>query len=120
MTNYSQSFVYCRVFLLLIIDYSTKKGVLVYSRNYASENVYFRSNPYIKQCELMCKQILLHYNFHVSLGDKTEKRYDLFAFESPRFESHADILSLSSVFFFYYYCETIYFLLFSADENLDL
>ena len=30
--NYSQSFVYCRVFVLLIIDYSTKKGVLVYSR----------------------------------------------------------------------------------------
>ena len=29
--NYSQSFVYCRVFVLLIIDYSTKKGVLVNS-----------------------------------------------------------------------------------------
>ena len=76
--TYSQSVVYCRVIVLLIIDYSTKKGVLVYSRKYASENVYFRSNLYIKQCELMCKQILLHYNFHDSLGDKTEKWYDLF------------------------------------------
>ena len=28
-------------------------------------------------------QILLYYNFHVSLGDKTEKRYDLLALESP-------------------------------------
>ena len=44
---YSQSFVYCRVFVLLIIDFSTKKGVLVYSRKCASEIVYFRSNPYI-------------------------------------------------------------------------
>ena len=52
--SYSQSFVYCRVFVLLLIDYSTKKGVLVYSRKCASEIVYFRSNPYIKQCELMC------------------------------------------------------------------
>ena len=51
---YSQSFVYCRVFVLLIIDYSTKKGVQVYSRKCANEIVYFRSNPYIKQCELMC------------------------------------------------------------------
>ena len=51
---YSQSFVYCRVFVLLIIDCSTKKGVLVYSRKCASEIVYFRSNPYRKQCELMC------------------------------------------------------------------
>ena len=42
--SYSQSFVYCRVFVLLIIDYSTKKGVLVYSRKCASEIV-FRSNP---------------------------------------------------------------------------
>ena len=41
-------------FILLIIDYSTKKGVLVYSGNCASEIVYFRCNPYIKQCELMC------------------------------------------------------------------
>ena len=41
-------------FVLLIIDYSTKKGVLVYSRKCASEIVYFGSNPYIKQCELMC------------------------------------------------------------------
>ena len=51
---------------------------LVYSRKCESQIVYFRSNPYIKQCELMCEQILLYYNFHVSLGDKTEKRYDLF------------------------------------------
>ena len=51
---YSQSFVYCRVFVLIIIDYSTKKSVLVYSRKCASEIVYFRSNPYVKQCELMC------------------------------------------------------------------
>ena len=53
---YSQSFGYCHVFVLLIIDYSIKKGVLVYSRKCASEIVYskFRSNPYIKQCELMC------------------------------------------------------------------
>ena len=51
---YSQSFVYCRVFVLLIIDYSTKKGVLVYSRKCASEIVYSRSDTYIKQCELMC------------------------------------------------------------------
>ena len=43
---YSQSFVYCRVFVFLIIDYSTKKGVLVNSRKRASEIVYFRSNPY--------------------------------------------------------------------------
>ena len=41
-------------FVLLIIDYSTKKGVLVYSRQYASEIVYFRSNPYRNHCELMC------------------------------------------------------------------
>ena len=60
-----------------MIDYSTKKAVLVYSRKCASEIVYFGSNPYRKQCELMCWQILLYYNFHVSLGDKTEKRYDL-------------------------------------------
>ena len=52
--DYSQSFVYCRVFVLLIIDYTTKKGVLENSRKCASEIVYFRSNPYIKQCELMC------------------------------------------------------------------
>ena len=75
---YSQSFVYCLVFVLLIIDYSTKKGVLVNSRKCASEIVYFRSNSYLKQCELMCYQILIYYNFHVSLGDKTEKQYDLF------------------------------------------
>ena len=76
--HYSQSFVYCRVFILLIIDYSTKKAVLVYSRKCASEIIYFRSNPYVKQCELMCWQILLYYNFHVSLGDMTEKWRDLF------------------------------------------
>ena len=52
--NRSQSFVYCRVFVFLIIDSSTKKGVLVNSRKCASEIVYFRSNPYRKQCELMC------------------------------------------------------------------
>ena len=52
--HYSQSFVYCRVFVLLIIDYFTKKGVLVYSRKCAIEIVYFRSNTYRKQCELMC------------------------------------------------------------------
>ena len=52
--NYIQSFVYCRVFVLLIIDYSTKKGVLVYSRKCASEIVYFRTYPDRKQCELMC------------------------------------------------------------------
>ena len=52
--RYSQSFVYCRVFVLLIIDYSTKKGVLVYSRKRASEIVNFRSNQYRKQCELRC------------------------------------------------------------------
>ena len=45
---YSQSFVYCHVFVLLIIDYSTKKGVLVYSRKCASEILYFRSNLYRK------------------------------------------------------------------------
>ena len=44
-----------------------------------------------------------------------------FALESPGFESHTDILSLSlsSVIFlccFYYYCETTD----TADENLDL
>ena len=39
--HYTQSFVYCRVSVLLIIDYSTKKGVLVYSRKCASEIVYF-------------------------------------------------------------------------------
>ena len=50
----SQSFVYCRVFILLIIDYSTKNGVLVCSRKSASEISHFRSNPYRKQCELMC------------------------------------------------------------------
>ena len=43
---YSQSFVYCHVFVLLKIDYSLKKGVLVHSRKCASEIVYFRSNPY--------------------------------------------------------------------------
>ena len=43
-----------RVFVLLIIDYSTKNGALVNSRKCASEIVYFRSNPYRKQCELMC------------------------------------------------------------------
>ena len=47
-------FIYCRVFVHLIIDYSTKKGVLVYSRKCASEIIYFRSNPYLKQCELIC------------------------------------------------------------------
>ena len=39
--------------------------------------------------------------------------------ESPGFESHTDILSLSSVIFlycFFYYCETKG----TADENLDL
>ena len=50
---YSQSDVYCRVFVLLIIDYSTKKDVLVYSRKCTSEIVYFRSNLYRKQCELI-------------------------------------------------------------------
>ena len=50
-----------------------KNGMLVYSRKCASEIVYFRSNPYKKQCELMLA------NCHVSLGDKTEKRYDLFS-----------------------------------------
>ena len=44
----SESFVYCRVFVLLII------GVQVNSRKYASDIVYFRSNPYRKQCELIC------------------------------------------------------------------
>ena len=52
--KYSQTFVYCRVFVLLIIDHSTKKVVLVNSRICASKIVYFRSNPYRKQCELMC------------------------------------------------------------------
>ena len=51
---YSQSFVYCRVFVLIIIDYSTKKGELVNSRKCASEIVYVRSNPYRNQWELMC------------------------------------------------------------------
>ena len=50
--RYSQSFVYCRVFVLLIIDYSTKKGVLVYSRKCASEIVYFRSNRVQKAVRL--------------------------------------------------------------------
>ena len=43
-----------------------------------------------------------------------------FALESPGFESHTDILSLSflSIFLycFYYYCETTD----TVDENLDL
>ena len=42
-----------------------------------------------------------------------------FALESPGFEYHTDILSLSSVnclCCFYYYCETTD----TADENLDL
>ena len=61
--------------------------MLVNSRKCASEIVYFRSNPYRKQCELMCQRILLYYNFNVSLGDKTEKRYDLFfVLERPGFE----------------------------------
>ena len=108
--RYSQSFVYCPVFVLVIINYSTKKGVLVNSRKSANEIVYFRSNPYRKQ-------ILLYYNFHVSLGDKTEKR--CFALGSPGFESHTDIISLFCVSFlccFYYYCEATD----TADENLDL
>ena len=54
INRYSKSFVCCRVFVLLIIDYSKKKGVLVNSRKCASEIVYFRSNPYRKCCELMC------------------------------------------------------------------
>ena len=44
--SHSQSFVYCRVFVLLIIDYSTKKDIQVYSWKRASEIVCFRSNPY--------------------------------------------------------------------------
>ena len=72
--------------------------MLIYSRKCANEIVYFRSNPYRKQCELMCWQILFCYNCHVSLGDKTEKRY--FAFESPGFESHTDVLSIFCVNFF--------------------
>ena len=41
----------------------------------------------------MCQQILLYYNFHVSLGEKTEKRYDpFFSIESPGSESHTDII----------------------------
>ena len=52
--TYSQSFVYCRVFVFLIIDYSTKKCVLIYSRKCSSEIVNFRSNPYRKQGESMC------------------------------------------------------------------
>ena len=76
--RYSQSFVYCRVSVFLISDYSTTKGVLVNSRKCAGEIVCFRSNPCRKQCELMCYQILLYYNFHVSLEDTTDKRYDLF------------------------------------------
>ena len=44
-----------------------------------------------------------------------------FALESPGFESHTDILSLSLtllsfLYCFYYYCETTD----TADENLDL
>ena len=97
-----QSFVYCRVFVLLIIDYSTKKGVLVYSRKCASAIVYFRSNPYRKQCELMYKQVLLlYYSFHVTLGDKTEKRHDLFCAWKSRVQiPHWYSLSLSSVIFY--------------------
>ena len=96
--------------------------MLVYSRKCASEIVYFRSNPYIKQCELMFQQILLYYNFHVSLGDKTEKEHDLFcAWKSRVRIPRWYYLSLFSVIFcccccFYCYCETTD----TADENLDL
>ena len=43
-------FIVVFVHVLLINDYSTKKGVLGYSRKCASEIVYFRSNRYRKQC----------------------------------------------------------------------
>ena len=41
---------------------------------------------------------MLYSYFHVSLGDKTDKRY--FALESPGFEFHTDILSLVCVIFY--------------------
>ena len=52
--SYRSRFVYCRVFVLLIIDNSTKEGVLVYLREYVTEIVNFRSNPYRKHCEFKC------------------------------------------------------------------
>ena len=77
--------------------------MLVYSRKCASEIIYFRFNPYRKQCELMCWQNLLYYNFHVSLGIRQKSGIISFALESPGFESHTDIFSrsLSFVFFFF-------------------
>ena len=91
--------------------------MLVNSRKCVNEIVYFRLNPYRKQCELMCFQIVLYYSFHVSLGDKTKKWYDLFCVWQFRFVSHTDILSfLSFLCYFCYYCETKD----TADVNLDL
>ena len=76
--------------------------MLVNSQKCANEIVYFRSNPYRKQCELMCLQILLYYNFHVSLRSRQKSGMISFALESPGFESHTDILFLSlfSVIFY--------------------
>ena len=87
-------------FVLLIIDYSTKKDVLVYSRKCAREIEYFRSNPYIKQCELMCWQILLHFNFHVNLGDKRSGMISFYAWKSRVRIPHWYSVSLSSVILF--------------------
>ena len=120
--RYNQSFVYCRVFVLLIIEYSTKKDVLVDSQKYVSEIVYFRSNPNRKSCELMCQQILVYYNFHINLGDKTEKWYNLFSLKSPGlnptliFSLSLSLFCINFLYCFYYYCETTD----TADENFDL
>ena len=69
----------------------------------------------------MCYQILLHYNCHVSLGDKTEKRRDLFLRLKVPDSNPTLIFSLALlchlfVCCFYCYCETTD----TADENLDL
>ena len=51
----------------------------------------------------MCKQIFLHYNFHVSLGDTTEKRCDLFCTWKSRVRiPYWYSLSLSLLFFFFF------------------
>ena len=63
---------------------------------------------------------MLYFNFHVSLGDKTEKRNDLFcAWKSRVRIPHWYSLSISLLSFFMlflYHCETTD----TADENLDL
>ena len=71
LNKYSQRFVYCRVFVPLIIDYSTKKGVLVYSRKCASEIVsYMLSNEILRFLSEMEVDITtgVHYSYPTSFG----------------------------------------------------